>query len=229
MQTEQLPGELIALFDNTQDIRFVEKGTYLFHEGDSANELYMLKSGQVKISKLSNDGNELTLRHSAAGDLIGELSLIEGQVDYILNAQMIHSGEVAVMPKNALKEKLLENSVLALEFIQLMSKYTNRDQTRFRDLVLFGKKGALYSTLIRLSNSYGRADGGDIHIGTSMTDQKLADFCGTSRESINRLMSELKKKQIISSEKGYITIHKLDYLKEEIHCADCPVDLCSIH
>src|SRR5699024_6888574 len=117
---------------------------------------------------------------------------------------MIDVGEVIILTKNDLIEEIESNGMIALELIQLMNERVRRDQTRFRDLVMYGKKGALYSTLIRLTNSYGRSKENDFFIDNLMTDQKLADFCGTSRESINRLMSELRKKQIISPSKGYI-------------------------
>ena len=45
---------------------------------------------------------------------------------------------------------------LALEFMKWVSIQNRKTQTKFRDLVLHGKKGALYSTLIRLTNSYGK-------------------------------------------------------------------------
>lgn len=229
MQHELLSKELLPLLDITDDIKTVQKDTYLFHEGDPVNELYLVKSGKVRISKLSNNGNELTLRHSQAGDLVGELSLIDGQVNSIINAQMITTGKVGVISRLALKKRILNDGALALKLINLMNSYALRDQTRFRDLVLFGKRGALFSTLIRLSNSYGRAKDNDILINLRITDQELANFCGTSRESISRMLSKLRKDQIISTNKSYVTIHDLDYLKREIDCGDCPITICNIH
>ncbi|WP_246569576.1 Crp/Fnr family transcriptional regulator [Lentibacillus saliphilus] len=225
----QLSTELSTLFEDADDVIHVKKNTYLFHEGDPVKELYLLKSGKIKISKLSNNGSELTLRLCSTGDLVGELSLDDDHVPYIQNAQTLMGSKLAVISKEKLKNKLLDNSNLALQLLQAMSDYARRDQTRFRDLVMFGKKGALYSTLIRLANSYGQINGDRVFINMRLTDQTLADFCGTSRESVNRLMSELRRAHIITTEKGYITIHDIDYLKREINCGDCPIHLCSIH
>jgi CRP/FNR family transcriptional regulator len=229
MRKTVVPNEMVNFFKEAGKIKTIEKGCYLFREGDPVNGLYMILSVEVKISKLSNDGNELTLRHAKPGDIAGELALLDHQAVYLLSAQMIGTGKVAILPKNVLREQLKHNGTLALELIQAIDTYTRRDQTRFRDLVLYGKKGALYSTLIRLSNSYGYPCKEGIYIDIRMTDQKLADFCGTSRESINRLMSGLKKNRVISTNKSYITIHQLDYLKKAINCAECPVHLCTIH
>lgn len=229
MDNTPLTDSLLNLFHEKGNSHFVEKDTYLFQEGDPNKGLYLVLSGKVKLSKLDNDGTELTLRHVTKNNLFGELSLLNSETTYVLNAKMIDVGEVIILTKNDLIEEIESNGMIALELIQLMNERVRRDQTRFRDLVMYGKKGALYSTLIRLTNSYGRSKENGFFIDNLMTDQKLADFCGTSRESINRLMSELRKKQIISTNKGYITIHNLDFLKEAINCGDCPITLCSVH
>lgn len=109
-----------------------------------------------------------------------------------------------------------------------MSLQSRKTQTKFRDLVLYGKKGALYSTLIRLCNSYGITAGNGIVIDLPLTNQELANFCGTSREVVNRLLSDLKKHEIISIAKGTITVHDVEYLKQEVDCEDCPVEICKI-
>lgn len=75
-----------------------------------------------------------------------------------------------------------------------ISEHLRRMQTKFRDLVLHGKKGALYSTLIRMTNSYGILKENGILIDLPLTNQELANFCATSRESVNRMLNELKSK-----------------------------------
>ena len=70
------------------------------------------------------------------------------------------------------------------------------------------------------------ADG--IIINLPLTNQELANFCGTSREVVNRLLSDLRKNNAISVDKGIITIHDLNYLKTEIDCENCSIDICNI-
>jgi CRP/FNR family transcriptional regulator len=109
-----------------------------------------------------------------------------------------------------------------------MSDHFRKTQTKFRDLVLNGKKGALYSTLIRMTNSYGSTVDEGILIDLSLTNQELGNFCGTSRESTNRILSELKRDDIITSLNGKIVVKNLQYLKNEIGCENCPAVYCSI-
>lgn len=216
---------ILSAIDHTSPIK---KGTFLFQQGEEVSDLYVIKTGRIQIGKISSDGRELFLRICSVGDIVGELALDNEEVKYILNAKVMEDGEVGVIKRKTLEEKILTNPKLSIEFLKIMNLNYRRDQTKFRDLVLHGKKGALYSTLIRLSNSYGEKNKEGIFININLTNQELANFCGTSRESVNRLLNELKRDKIIGMEKGKITIYNLDYLKTEINCENCPIVLCTI-
>lgn len=205
-----------------------EKNQYLYQEGKVANELYLILSGKVQISKITSEGRELALRICGENDICGELTLFTDAPRYLLNARVIDEGEVAVINKDVLEKKMFQNSALAYEFMKWMSDHFRKTQTKFRDLLLTGKKGALYSTLIRMTNSYGVQKEDGILIDLPLTNQQLGDFCGTSRESTNRYLNELKRDSIVSFEKGKIKIYDLQYLKNEIGCENCPVVYCSI-
>lgn len=226
--TTQIPTVLQELFNVTHHMRKMDKGTFLFQEDSLADELYVIQSGTVQISKIIPDGRELTIRMCTKGDLICELDLFCPAKKYLLSGRVIESGEVAVIMKNVLEEKLSENILLATEFMKWMSQQYRKTEAKFRDLVLHGKKGALYSTLIRISNSYGIKTDEGIAIRFPLTNQELANFCGTSREVVNRLLSDLRKEGIISIEKGVITIHNMAFLRKEIDCENCPADICKI-
>jgi CRP-like cAMP-binding protein len=205
-----------------------EKGTYLFQEGTKAEELYIVLSGKIQISKITTDGRELSLRICGENDICGELTLFTDNPKYLLSAKVLEEGEVVAIRKDVLENEIFQDSTLAFEFMKWMSDHFRNTQTKFRDLVLNGKRGALFSTLIRMSNSYGIQQKDGILIDLPLTNQELANFCGTSRESTNRILSELKKDNIISIKKGKISILNLQYLRDEIGCEYCPLTFCSI-
>ncbi len=205
-----------------------DRGTYLFQEGMKAEELYIILSGKVQISKITSDGRELSLRICGANDICGELTLFTNEPKFLLSAKVLETTEVAAIRKDLLETEIFQDSTLAFEFMKWMSDHFRKTQTKFRDLVLNGKRGALFSTLIRMSNSYGVKQKDGILIDLPLTNQELANFCGTSRESTNRILSELKRDQIISIKKGKISILNLQYLKDEIGCENCPAVYCSI-
>src|SRR5699024_5024053 len=197
-------------------------------EGTETDEIYIVKSGLFQISKFSIGGKELTLRLCAENTLIGELTLFTSSPRLLFNAKALEDSEVYVVKNETLEKELFRNQKLGQEFMKWMSDHVRKQHTKFRDLVLKGKKGALYSTLIRMTNTYGvkREDG--ILIDIPLTNQELANYSGTSREAVNRMLSELKKQDILSIENKKIVIHNLRYLKKENECDSCEVAYCTI-
>jgi len=220
--------EIKELLKLANRITETKVGQYLFQEGMNADKLYLVLSGKVKISKITAEGHELDMRICGSDDICGELTLFTESPKYLLNAMVIEEGQIAVINKNDLEQALFQNSSLAYEFMKWMSDHFRKTQTKFRDLVLIGKKGALYSTLIRMTNSYGVAVKDGILIDLPLTNQDLGNFCGTSRESVNRYLNELKRQGIISMKSGKITVHQVQFLKDAIHCENCSAVFCSI-
>ncbi|WP_100330573.1 Crp/Fnr family transcriptional regulator [Bacillus xiapuensis] len=221
-----LADQLLALFEEENTIKLFRKGDHLFQEGTEAREIYFLLSGKVQVSKVVPDGRELALRISGKGDVISEFNLFEKSSLYLANAKIIESGEAMVIAKKRFEEKLASKPEVMLSWFQRTQLDNQKTQSKLRDLILHGKKGGVYSTLIRLSNTFGRRAEDGIHIDVSLTNQEIANLCGTSREVVNRMFSDLRKKQIISTKKGSLIIHDLDYLKNEINCDNCPIDIC---
>src|SRR5699024_6398274 len=117
-----------------------------------------------------------------------------------------------------------------LEFMKWDSVHMKKLQTKIRDIILNGKKGALYSTHIRLSNSIGLKKDDGILIDIALTNKELAEFSAATRESINRMLVELRKADIISmSKEGKIFIKEIEFLRDKNGCENCPIDVCNIN
>jgi CRP-like cAMP-binding protein len=219
--------ELLVSISTTKKIF---KDAYLFHEGLKADEIYIIKSGLVQVSKLTADGKELILRICSHDDMVGELSLFSDDPKYLLSGKVLSSGEVQVIRKEELEEAMVSNSNLTFDYMRWSSTQMRKFQSKIRDLLLNGKKGALYSTLIRLANSYGLEQDEGTLIDVALTNQELANFCAATRESVNRMLVKLRQLDVISIDKsGKIFIKDLDYLKTEIGCEGCPLEICNIN
>jgi len=226
---ELLSDELRQLLKSIGTVRSIHEDSYLFHQGMDAKEMYLIKSGLIQISMLSSEGEEMVLRICRTDDIVGELTLFCDHPKYLLNAKIIESGEVFVINIDKLQKELMINHHLSIEMMKWVSNHMRKFQTKLRDLLLNGKKGALYSTLIRLSNSYGVQMNDGILIDMALTNQELARFCGATREYINRMLGELRKKGILSIDSsGKILIKNLQYLKEKNRCENCPIEICNI-
>ncbi|SET67201.1 transcriptional regulator [Oceanobacillus limi] len=207
-----------------------EKDTYLFHAGENAHEIFFITSGLIEMTLLTSDGKELSLRICKGKDMIGELTLFDEKSKYFLSARVIQPAEIIMIPKRKLEKELMTNNALTMEYMKWSSDHMRKFQSKIRDLLLNGKKGALYSTLIRFSNSYGIQKNNGILIDLALTNQELAKFCATTRESVNRMLADLKRLGVISMvEKGKILIEDMQYLRDEIGCENCPIEICNIN
>lgn len=223
-----LSYELNELINSANRAFDCPRGSYLFREGQEAKEVYIILSGKAQILKMNPQGQELLLRLCGENDIVGELTLFTIDPKYIFSARIIEDARIAALNIGDLEEAFFKNSKLALEFLKWMNDHMRKTMTKFKDLVLYGKKGALYSTLIRLSNSYGVETDDGITIEVPLTTQDLANFCGTAREIVSRLLSDLKRRKIISINSRKITIHNLAYLKKENNCDNCPIEYCNV-
>lgn len=232
MEKEQLVTplsyEINELLKSAERTIKIKKGTFLFQEGQPASEMYIILSGKIQVSKMNAEGRELCLRLCQRNDIVGELTLFTYEPKYLFNTFALEDSEVAALNIESLEQALFQNTQLAYEFMKWMNDHFRKTITKFRDLVLHGRKGALYSTLIRLSNSYGTYQEKGILITVPLTNQDLANFTGTARESVSRMLSDLRKNKIISINRKMIIIHNIDFLKKEIDCENCPATYCNI-
>jgi CRP-like cAMP-binding protein len=226
---EFISDELRQLLESLGTLKKIQKDTYLFQEGMDAQEIYVLKSGLVQVGKITSEGKELTLRICKSNDIVGELTLFCEDPKYLLSGRVLEAGEVLIINRNRLEKELMANGPLTIEFMKWTSNHMRKFQSKIRDLLLNGKKGALYSTLIRLSNSYGNQTNNGIEIEMLLTNQELAKFCAATRESVNRMLSELRKQNVIHIDPvGKITIKDIEFLRKEIGCENCPIEICNI-
>ncbi len=192
-----------SLFETHGQLLKFDKGFQIFQEGESARDIYLVKQGKIQISKESEIGKELTLRISGRGSILGETTLFNIENVHSTSAIALFPSEVFLLNKDSLEMLLTEQPVLLIEYLKWLQNENIKNQSLIRDLVMNGKKGALYSTLIRLSNTYGEMiSENKVFINFNLTNTEIANLCSTSREMVNRMLSDLRKENIISMDKG---------------------------
>lgn len=206
----------------------IKKGTLLFMDNEPAGKLYFVREGIIKGTKMTEDGKELVLSMFQNGDLIGELNAF-GDEKHTFSAIASTDSVVGVIQQSDLEDMMRQHGEVALEFVRWTGLMHQITRSKLRDLMLYGKNGALCSTLIRLSNSYGKMGKEGIVLSLQLTNAELAELIGTSRETVNRMLSVLKKDNVISHDsKGNLVITDLDYLKSVCNCEECPLQVCRI-
>jgi CRP/FNR family transcriptional regulator, cyclic AMP receptor protein len=206
---------------------FIQKGSRVFLEGDPADKIYYLKSGAVRLKKVTNDGKDLSLYYYREGDLFGEFDQTSNKV-CTFSAETTTDCTIGVIQQQDLEILMWQHGDLALDFMKWMGYMQRFTQLKLRDLMFYGKNGALASTLIRMSNTYGIQNGNTIHIVERFTNSEIASIIGATRETVNRMLAQLKKSKIISYDDGTITILDLEALKKICHCEECPAHICRL-
>lgn len=225
-----IPTSLRSLIMDHGTIYYYSKNQSLLTEGDKVDLIFLIVNGKIAVKKDTANGRELTLRICSTNDCIAENIIFTTTKLYPISAIVLEETSVIGISKSKLELLISQHPTLLLDCIKWLQIQNIRDQSKLRDLVLYGKKGALYSTLIRLSNSYGKIQkNGDIRITHLITNSELATICATSREVINRLVQHLKKEKIILYENSQITILNLDYLRKSCDCDNCPLSVCQIN
>ncbi|TLS38981.1 Crp/Fnr family transcriptional regulator [Pseudalkalibacillus caeni] len=225
--TQSFSKENLALLQDAMYEQFYPKGSTVFWEGDESDKLFFIKNGVVKLTKTTDDGKDLVLFHFQTGDMFGELEDHNHMV-YSFNAEAIADCTVGIIQQRDLETLLWQHGDLAIQFMKWMGYMQRFTQSKLRDLMFFGKNGALASTLIRMANPYGIQDGSKVRFATKFTNTELAELIGATRETVNRMLNQLKKDKIIDYENGSIVILNLDHLKGVCHCDGCPKDICRL-
>lgn len=202
-------------------------GQTLFYEGEEAKYIYLIQKGIVRLSKMTIENKKFFLHQKQEGDIAGEFSLFN-DMSCSMTAEVVSDAVLVKFERKSLEALFSQNGEIATAFIKLFARNTQLTQAKFSDLLLYGKTGALYSILIRFANSYGEERQTGILINWKLTNQDLAHFTGTSRETVNRMLNDLKRSNIISVKKGCILIKDIDFLREHLHCERCPLERCTI-
>ncbi|MGE7664224.1 Crp/Fnr family transcriptional regulator [Ureibacillus composti] len=225
------PTNFYQLFKDHGLLMKVEKNHHIFHEGEKANDLFFIQCGIVQISKETENGKELTVRVCSKASLIGETDLFNqfNKQNHTTSAKALSYTEVLTISKQSIEMFLTEQPALMIEYLKFLQNDNLKKQSQLRDLLMNGKKGAIISTLIRLANTFGEeVEANKININYHITNTEIANLSATTREAVNRLLNDLKTQEIISLDKGLITINDFQFLKDEICCEDCPISVCRI-
>ncbi|MCJ8011220.1 Crp/Fnr family transcriptional regulator [Paenibacillus sp. KQZ6P-2] len=207
--------------------RIVPEGSHLFWEGDFSDKLFYVKRGRIKLTKSTDEGKELILYMYQSGDMVGQADPFFSS-KHSFTAEVLEESEIGVIDQKDLEVLICQHCDFAIDFMKWMGIHHRLTQTKFRDLMMYGKPGALCSTLIRLSNTYGEKHGDTILIHKKITHTDLSNMIGATRESVNRMLSDLRKKDAVEYENGMIVIKDLEMLQDICHCEMCPNEICRI-
>ncbi|ARU63726.1 hypothetical protein CBW65_23895 [Tumebacillus avium] len=208
-----LSEEFLQMIYSVTRLKMVPRGETIFWEGDPFSAMYVVRSGKVRLTKSTADGKEMIVYIRQDGEPIGAAMLFLDQ-PYPATAKAMEDSEVWMIPNAELEGLVRQNPDLAVAIIRLLGARLLQTQAQMRDLALQDKWGALISTLQRLSDEYGRVTPEGIVLDINLSHQELAKMIGSTREGVNRMMSQLKKADILDVVRGEITVFDAQRLQD---------------
>ena len=200
-----LSSEVLRSFSASSHLSTYPGGAVLFVEGQMPRGGLVLCSGRVKLSTTSRDGKVLILKMAQAGEALGLSAVISG-TPYELTAETAGPCQVNFIDRESLMKMLDKYGELGLHSAQALSREFQSAYRDIHELVLARSSAGKLARLL-LSWSVGRESGAsEIRIRSSMTHEEIAQMIGSSRETVTRLLSELKKKELIRLEGSTLVI-----------------------
>jgi CRP/FNR family transcriptional regulator len=202
-----LSPEALRSFSAASHLCTYPDGAVLFVEGQVPRGAFVLCSGRVKLSTTSREGKVLILKMAEPGDALGLSAVVSG-TPYELRAETLGPCHVNFIERDALMKLLEKHIEVGLHTAQALSKEFQSAYRDIHELVLArSSAGKLARLLLSWSGNYDRAaEPREIRIRSSLTHEEMAQMIGSSRETVTRLLSALKKKELIRLEGSTLVI-----------------------
>jgi CRP/FNR family transcriptional regulator, cyclic AMP receptor protein len=167
----------------------------LFVEGQNPRGVYILCSGKVKLSTTSRDGKVLILKQAEAGEVLGLSAAISGS-NYEMTAETSTPCQVNFVSRQDLLGLLQSESEVGMRASQALSHEFQGAYRDIHDLVLARSSSGKLARLL-LSCAPKSQESEELKLRSVMTHEEMAQRIGSSRETVTRLLSNLKKKRLI--------------------------------
>ena len=201
---------LVSLASRLRRRRF-RRNEVIFHQGDPGDSLHVVASGALKIVLPSSEGEEAIIATLRPGDFFGELALLDGGPRSATVAALEPS-ETLVLPRAVLMDLLGDVPGLGDALLVGLAKELRRLTSQVEDLHFLDLAGRLAMRLTRLARESQPDAHGQIRLDWPYTQSDLASMIGGTRQSVNRLLSELVDESLISIEPDVLVIADLDAL-----------------
>jgi CRP/FNR family cyclic AMP-dependent transcriptional regulator len=195
--------------------KFVRKGEILIRRGEEGTALYMIVTGNLKVSRRSPDGVEMTLAVLGAGDFCGEMALLDGaprSADVIAVEETL----LYILNRKEFLAYVLNNETAVRAILAALSRRLRKADDLLEDIFFLNVSPRLAKKLIELAERSGYREGQTAPVKLSLKQKDLASMVGASRESINKELRALREKELISISGKTILIKDLEALRLRI-------------
>jgi CRP/FNR family transcriptional regulator, cyclic AMP receptor protein len=193
--------------------RTYRKNANVFMEGDPRQAVFFIHKGIIKIYKIDSDGNEQIVTFLKEGEMFPHTGFFDSS-PYPATSTVVEAAELFVIPIKDFEQLMLDMPTIAIKVMRVMSEKIREFQAKLQTFVTQDVNRRIVSFLVRMADNQGVKFEDGVKIGIPMTHQEFANMVGTTRETVNRVMNNLKKDGIIEMNRQGIIIYDYARLRE---------------
>ncbi|TYC51181.1 Crp/Fnr family transcriptional regulator [Rhodobacterales bacterium] len=204
---DQSKSELAAF----AHIKRYSAGDTIFDMGSPGQSMMAIAEGSVRVSVLTPSARDVTLSELKAGDVFGEIALLDGG-ERSANVKALTNCTLFVLERRSLIELLHRNPELSIRLIELLCQRVRRSDERMMEIAFLDLPARLAKALLRVTAS---APGTPEKPLTklSMSQSEIAAMIGNSRENVNRCLRKWQRSEIIDLKEGWLIIRDRSQLE----------------
>ena len=201
-----------SLFDVIKSLdgasgEIVDRSKTIFFPGDPAERVYLISRGAVRLSRVYESGEEITVALLRENSLFGVLSLLTGhRSDRFYHAVAFTKVEMITAPANSVRQAIEKDTGVGLLLLQGLSSRILQTETMIETLTHRDMSSRLVSFLLVLCRDFGVAGEKGITIDLKLSHQSIAEAIGSTRVTITRLLGDLKNVGLLQIDRKKITI-----------------------
>jgi len=197
----ELNQEELQRLELISSIRHYSKKTIVFNEGAEREAVYFVLRGLVKTFKTDESGHEQIMNILKTGDLFPQTGFFDN-APYPATAETVGDSRLLAIPVRPFEQLILSVPGIAIKLMRVMSARIINLQERLHDFTGHDAAERVVLFLLKLAEDYGRVDeAGAVRIPIPLTNQELANAVGTTRETVNRLVSLLRKEGLLLADR----------------------------
>ena len=195
--------------------RTYRRRSTIFCEGDPGSALYVIESGEVRISVTSENGKELVIALLGPGDFFGDLALLDGE-PHSADAVARQTCVLLLLHRTDFQRYLAPRPEIAHHLLGVLSRRLRRNTQMLQEAAFLDVSARVASALLQLAERHGRPGGEGTIIATHFSQTELAAMVGAARESVNKWLRHYERTGLIRSTGRSLTIVRPEQLRQRI-------------
>ncbi|PAV29212.1 Crp/Fnr family transcriptional regulator [Virgibacillus profundi] len=196
--------------------RLYRHGAHIFMQGDPLTNVYFIHQGKIKIYKTDFHGKEQIVNVLQPGDMFPHQGFFRKD-NYPAHAEVLEDAVLIYIPIHLFENFLITHPEICIKLFRVLGDIIVDLQGRLEEKILHNTYEQIIMLLLRLSRSYGKeTTDNQVRILTQFTNRELANMIGSSRETVSRTLTQLKKKKLVSQDKAGFIVLDTDGLDDEL-------------